>query len=105
MPRNPVAPVSSTPSERSHDPSAAVSTPVNRRLLGLRRSSVVPAAGHRETWDNRNETERLKSPGRLRGVFGVGELALDQVQPGLPEAGIGEIHADDRADLLGVLGR
>ncbi len=38
---------------------------------------------------------------RLRGFLGALELALDQVEPGVPETRVGEIDADDRAELLG----
>ena len=42
--------------------------------------------------------------GGLRGLFGLAQLALDEVEPGVPEAGVGEIDADDRAELLGRAG-
>src|SRR5438105_976364 len=54
---------------------------------------------------------RVRGAGRVRGaldaarragrLFGVGELALDEVEAGLPEAGVGEVDADDAAELLG----
>jgi hypothetical protein len=37
----------------------------------------------------------------LRGCLGLLQLALDQVEAGVPEAGVGEVDADDRAQLLG----
>ena len=40
-------------------------------------------------------------PPRLaRRRLGVVELALDDVQPAVPEARVGEVDADDRSQLL-----
>ena len=45
-------------------------------------------------------TRLLDPPGFARGFGGV-ELALHQLEPRAPEAGIGEVHAHDRPELLG----
>lgn len=43
----------------------------------------------------------LHAPGVVGGRFSVGELALDQVKAGVPEAGVGEIDADYPTEVLG----
>ena len=43
-------------------------------------------------------------PASLRGLLGRVELALDEVQALVPEARVGEVHADDLAELLRRLG-
>src|SRR5438105_4877858 len=45
-------------------------------------------------------TRALHAPGGLGGPLGLGELALDEVEPSLPEARVGEIDAHDRSQLL-----
>jgi len=35
-----------------------------------------------------------------RELFGLAQLTLDEVEPGVPEPGIGQIDADDRTELL-----
>ena len=42
----------------------------------------------------------LQAPGGLGGLLGILQLALDEVQPGLPEARVGEVDADDLPELL-----
>src|SRR6185437_10254010 len=44
----------------------------------------------------------LHAPRRLRGLLGLCELALDELEAGVPEAGVGEIDADDPPELLGT---
>ena len=44
--------------------------------------------------------EALRTPGVARGLLGRVELALDEVQPAVPEARVGEVDADDLAELL-----
>src|SRR5437588_5242772 len=44
---------------------------------------------------------RLQAPGGACGIFSLGEPALDEVQARVPEARVGEVHADDPAELLG----
>src|SRR5215218_10063065 len=39
--------------------------------------------------------------GLARRLLRVVELALDQVEPRVPEAGVGQVDADDAAELLG----
>ena len=44
---------------------------------------------------------RYSAPGVAGGLLGLLELALDEVQARVPEAGVGEVHADDPPELLG----
>src|SRR6202035_2538984 len=44
----------------------------------------------------------LDTSGRPRGLFGVGQLSLDEVKPGVPEARVGQVDADDPRQLLGA---
>src|SRR5437588_285715 len=46
-------------------------------------------------------TRALHAPGGLGGPLGLGELALDEVEPSLPEARVGEVDAHARSQLLG----
>ena len=44
---------------------------------------------------------RLETPGLSSGGFGGGELVVDDAQPAVPEAGIGQVDAHDASEVLG----
>ena len=57
---------------------------------------------HRHDATATDAASALQPPGGLGGGFGFLELALDEIEPGLPEAGVGEVDADDLPQLLGA---
>ena len=64
-----------------------------RRAGGDRLRELAPGAGR--------DLGRLDPPGVARGLLGGLELALDEVEPAVPEARVGEVDPDDLPELLG----
>src|ERR1700722_2864697 len=82
----PVA-TSCAPPGTERNRAATYISPAEREASGLRISTTPEAV-------------LLQPPRGLCCRLSLGELALDQVQPCLPEAGIGEVHTDDLPQLL-----
>ena len=76
-------------------PSPHVSTPRGDRRLDRRRCRPARAASSgllaRGGSSSRRPAEGLQPPRGLRRRFGLLQLALDEVEPGVPEARVGEV--------------
>ncbi len=89
---------------------AASPAGVSEHLAVLRRAGLV--SGRREgrevryartaAGDELIAAAGLAPPGLARGRLGGLELALDERQAEVPEARVGEVHADDLPELLGA---